>query len=258
MARVRASAPRRAALYRAGGVTLVAVLWVVLTHFQLVRPTFLPGPAAVAKAAMAQWRSGVLVADVLTTFREIAISLGLSCVVGIPVGVVLGLLRPLKRAVEPLLGLFLTAPLVAFVSICIIWFGFGPASVVALGFAAGVVNVVISTALGVEGVDRVLLRVARVFCRSNAARFWKVVLPAAAGTVVAGVKFAAGRVVVGVVVGEMFGSSLGLGARLVETANFFDTPSFYASVFGLAATAVAVTAGVDLLETRLARFRPAP
>lgn len=247
----------RPALYQlaAGGALLV--VWVVLTRYQVVRPSFLPGPGAVWRAALAAWSSGVLPRDLLTTLQEMGLALGLSCAVGIPAGVVLGLLRPVKRAVEPLLGLLLTAPLVAFVAMCIIWFGFGSASVVALGFLAGVVNVVLSTSLGVEAVDRVLLNMGRVFCRSHAARFWKVILPAALPTVATGVKFATGRVVVGVIVGEMFGSSAGLGARLVEAANFFDTPTFYVSVFALALTAFAVTSGVGLVETRVGRFRSA-
>jgi ABC-type nitrate/sulfonate/bicarbonate transport system permease component len=248
----RADAPLT---YQAGCLLCLLGLWWLVTDLRLVRPSFLPPPASVWGATVRQWRTGVLAADVLATLRETGVALVLSCAVGVPVGTLLGLMPRVYRAVEPVVGLYLAAPLVAFVSIFIVWFGFGSASVVALGFAAGVAYVVVTASLGVQGIDRTLLRVARVFCRSRAAGFWKVVLPGAMTSVAAGIKLAAGRVVVGVVVGEMFGANAGLGARLVNAANFFDIPTFYAAIGLLAMTAFGVVSAIGFLEGRINRFR---
>lgn len=248
--KVRRGVLGRPGFYQVCGLVLLIAAWALIARYRLIRPTFVPPPDAVWRAAIRAARSGVLASDLLTTLREMLAALALAFGAGFPLGVALGVMRPVKRAVEPLLGLFLTAPLVAFVSVSIIWFGFGTPSVVALGFAAGVVNIIVSTSLAVETIDAVLLRMSRVYCRSPLARLWKVILPASLPTVATGVRFAAGRVVVGVVVGEMFGSSAGLGARLVETANFFDIPSFYVAVVTLAISAFALTSVVAAIEAR--------
>jgi NitT/TauT family transport system permease protein len=59
--------------------------------------------------------------------------------------------------------------------------------------------------------DTVLLRTAVSFGATGRDLFWKIVLPSAIPVVLAGMRLAAGRAVVGVIAGEFFGADQGLG-----------------------------------------------
>jgi NitT/TauT family transport system permease protein len=79
----------------------------------------------------------------------------------------------------------------------------------------------------------------------------KVSLPSAMPFILAGLKLGIGRGLIGVVVGELFGSRAGLGQLISQSAETFNMPNLFAAVVILAVAGIVMTAGFDWIERRL-------
>jgi NitT/TauT family transport system permease protein len=112
----------------------------------------------------------------------------------------------------------------------LIWFGIGMWSKVFIVFINAFFPVLLNTIGGVKAIDRDLLRAARAFCASDRQIFTTVVVPGSVPFILTGVRQAVALGLIGVVVGEMFGGSEGIGYMVNYGARRFrPTPCFSAS-----------------------------
>jgi ABC-type nitrate/sulfonate/bicarbonate transport system permease component len=176
-------------------------------------------------------------------------------VVGIAFGILIGASTTVADYSEVYLNALYATPLVAIAPLLILWLGIGVASKVAVVFLISVFPIVISTASGVRNVDAHFLEVARAFGAREGQIVAKVMVPAALPFVLTGIRLAVGRAIVGVVVGEVFGSSAGLGYLIYTAGQTFDVPTLFSAVLCLAAAGVFLTWLVGRLEARLGRWK---
>jgi ABC-type nitrate/sulfonate/bicarbonate transport system permease component len=83
-------------------------------------------------------------------------------VAGLVVGLLLGASKFFSRAFEPYVHYLAPTPKIVFLPVLMVMFGVGPASKLALGAISAFFPMALSIAVGVRGVDPVLLRVAGV------------------------------------------------------------------------------------------------
>src|SRR5262249_40711184 len=123
-------------------------------------------------------------------------------------------------------------------------------------FIGALFPILINTYEGVRNADRVLVNVVRSFGASE----WDIarlgVVPNALPFIVAGLRLALGRAVLGVVVAEVFGSEAGLGVMMVQAAGHYQVDVVFAGLIVFATLSLAMTALVRLLEDRLSGWRP--
>jgi NitT/TauT family transport system permease protein len=179
----------------------------------------------------------------------------LSVVVGIPLGLVVGRFR----GVEAAIGFFITAvyamPLVALVPLLVLWFGLGPPVKIAVIFLMAVFPIVINTWLGVRTVPKTLIEVGTAFVAPKATILRRIILPATLPYIMAGLKLAVGRGVVGMIIAEFFTSITGLGAIIINSANNFDTATMFVPVLIVMILAWALTQAIGALERRVAPWQ---
>lgn len=240
------------ALLPVAGVALLGVAWWVATDVLGTSSSALPAFSTVIDTARSPAGFELAWTNFLVTARSTLVGLALALLVGIPGGALLAFAHKLGRLAQPGLSFYMAFPNVAFIPIMILVFGFGSSAVIALGFVTGLPYIVANAQAAFARVDQNLLQVAAVYCGSPVRRFGKIIVPGSLPALASGTRIGAGRVLMGVVVGEMFGSNDGLGARLVYTANFFDMASFYVTFLALLLLGAAVTFGFQLLESRAA------
>ena len=98
-------------------------------------------------------------------------------------------------------------PMVAVVPLIVLWFGFKVPAKVIIVFLFMVFPVLLNTYEGVKNVDRNLQEVARSFCSSESQLWRHLIIPSAIPFIVAGVRLAIGRGLVGMIVAEFYTSS---------------------------------------------------
>ena len=175
---------------------------------------------------------------------------------GVVLGVVIGWYRTLAMIVEPFLTGLYSTPRVALVPLVLLWFGIGMWSKVFIVFINAVFPVLIITIGGVRAIDRDLLRAARAFCASDWLIFTTVVIPGSVPFILTGIRQAVALGLIGVVVGEMFGGSEGIGYMVTYGGQTFQTDTVFLGVIIIAAAGITLTWLAERLERHFSRWRP--
>ena len=123
----------------------------------------------------------------------------------------------------------------------LLWFGLGLWSKVVIVFIGALFPILINTYEGVRNADKVLINVVRSFGASEWDIARLVVVPNALPYIVAGLRLAIGRAVLGVVVAEFFGSQEGLGVMMVRAASRYQVDVVFAGLIVFAALSLVMT-----------------
>jgi NitT/TauT family transport system permease protein len=239
-------------------ISLVVLLvgWELVGRYVVTNKLFFVPLSDVVFATVRLLESGELQLHMAASFKAIAYGMALSIVVGIAFGTLMGASRTVADYTEVYLNALYATPLVAIAPLLILWLGIGIASKVAVVFLISVFPIIISTASGVRNVDAYFLDVARAFSATRRQIISKVLVPASLPFVLTGVRLAIGRAIVGVVIGELFGASAGLGFLIYTAGQTFDVPALFSGVICLAVAGVSLTWLLQKLETRLIRWKP--
>jgi ABC-type nitrate/sulfonate/bicarbonate transport system permease component len=189
-----------------------------------------PGPLAVVAALVEEFSRGEVFGNFAVTMYRFVAGVALSVVVGILIGVVMGLSQFTRAFFESPVMVGLSIPAIIWAFLTVMWFGFGNTSPIMTTFLTAVPFVIINVAQGVRGVSRDLRDMSSSYHVPLGRRVRDLVLPAVAGYVLAGVRFAVIMGWNGVLLAEWFGGSGGAGfrARYWYDANQF--PGFAAWV----------------------------
>jgi NitT/TauT family transport system permease protein len=218
-------------------------------------PLFFVPPSEVAVAFWKLLQSGQLARDSWVSAQEFFIGFGLAVLIGIPLGILIATSRLMSAYVEPWMNGLYATPTIALAPLFLLWFGIDIWSKVAVVFLSALFPIVINTATGIESTDRNVLEAARSFNASRNQVFTKVLIPSAIPFIVAGMRLAVGRGIVGVVVGELFAARAGLGFLIITASQVFDTAGLFVGVVVLAVAGIVSMELLKMLERRIAPWR---
>ncbi|MCW2696458.1 MAG: nitrate transporter permease [Modestobacter sp.] len=236
-------------------VALFLILWEVSGRVGIVSPFFVSSPSGVVTAGIEYFQSGLVWTDMKISGLEFVIGYVLAVVVGIPLGLAMGWYKTLHAALSPFVDFLFSTPRVAFLPLLIVWMGVGIAPKVALVFIMAVLPLLMSVISGVKTVDKTLLSVGKLFGASQLTVFRTIVLPGSVPSIIAGLRVAVGTGLIGMVVGELYASSEGLGYRIVEAGQLFQTDRLFVAAIIVAIAGVLLSGALARLEKRLSAWR---
>jgi ABC-type nitrate/sulfonate/bicarbonate transport system permease component len=233
------------------GAFVVLLAWQLTVWADLVDPNFSSSPLGIVDGLGYLNDSGLLWQPTFDTLRSVGIGMLISMAIGIPIGLVIGRSVVLHGLLEPLIGVMYSVPFVVFLPIIIFWFGIDDTARLVIVVWSAVFPLLINVISGARNLDSNFLQVSRVFCAGRLRTLWSVALPGTMPYILAGLRQAVGRSLVGAIVAEFFMGTSGLGYVVqAETANFQLDHSM-AAIAVIAAIAVVLTRGVAWLEGRL-------
>jgi len=157
---------------------------------------------------------------------------------------------------DPFITAFNATPRLVFLPLVVLWLGLGLWSKVVIVFIGALFPLLINTYEGVRNADKVLINVVRSFGANEWSIARLVVLPNSLPYIVAGLRLAIGRAILGVVVAEFFGSEDGLGVMMVRASGSYQVDVVFAGLIIFAGLSLVMTGLVRILEDRLGRWRP--
>ncbi|MSQ73470.1 MAG: ABC transporter permease [Betaproteobacteria bacterium] len=248
---------QRNAAWLLGGGALIGVLaiWECLWLADAISPLFFSGPSAVAKRFVVEFNRGTLMSDVAYSGRNFLVGFGLACLVAIPLGVVLGWYRYFRLLVDPMLSAFYATPRIAFIPLIIIWFGIGMWSKVFIIFLASLFPILINTIAGVKNIDPDLLKASRAFCATDRQIFITVALPYSVPFILAGVRQGVAHGLIGVIVGELFAGSEGVGFMIAFAGQTFATDLLLVGVTITATAGILISMLADRVQQHFSKWR---
>jgi len=150
--------------------------------------------------------------------------------VGVSLGMLLYRFRLLRRACETWVAALASAPIVLLYPLFLVIFGRSGATIVAIGFVAGLPPVILKTVEGLAGTRSVLLDVGRSLRLREAQLFRKILLPAALPSIFVGIRIGLIFTLINIVGVEYLINFGGLGQLINELAERYDLPATYAAI----------------------------
>jgi NitT/TauT family transport system permease protein len=214
-----------------------------------------PSPAATLVALVGLLRSGALLRATATSLQSLALGFGAAVAVGVPLGLAMGVVRPVGRVARVYLDLLIALPAAALVPLVILSVGINVISSAVIVFVFSVPFVAMNAYGGVRDVRPRLVEMARAFDASRWQLFVRIVLPSATPMLLAGVRYALSRAFVGLIVAELLLSPFGLGRLIMTARSMFEHDRMFATVLWTLLLSGAALAGLARLEARLLRWR---
>lgn len=246
---------RRLSLALCSVLFLIASWELVLTYLFPVDPFFFTKPSLIGAAFKEQIRGSKLWHDLAVSSQAFLWGFSFAVIVGIPLGLVMGWRRRVEYSLDPFLTALYASPLVALAPLFIIVFGVGVLGKAALVFLLAVFPFIFNTFAGVKSTDALLINVIRSFGGSEKDLYLKVILPSTMPYIIAGARLAIGRGLVGIIVGEFYAASEGIGFAISQAGDTYRLPDMFVGIIILSLIAIILTELMRRLELTVAPWR---
>ncbi len=163
-------------------------IWEAASELNIWEEFILPSPGSVGSALLAGFRDGTYPLAILTSMRRIGEGYGISLLVGIPLGLLLGRVRLLKETLGSVVLGLQALPSICWLPLAVLWFGLSERAIVFVVIMGALLSITIATEDGVRNSPPLLLRAARTLGADGIRTYLDVVFPAALPSIVTGMK----------------------------------------------------------------------
>jgi taurine transport system permease protein len=238
----------RKALLGSLSVVLFFATWQAIFLIVPFNPLFISKPSLIASGLVDLVISGDLFRDLAVSAVPFLYGFSAAVVIGVPVGIVMGWRVRVGYALDPLMTVFYASPLVALAPLVVIFFGVGVGGKTLIIFLLSVFPFIFNAYAGVRAVDRLLINVVRSLGGSEKDLYFKVIFPSVLPYIVAGARIAVGRALIGVLVGEFFAASEGIGYAISRFGDIFALDRMFGCIITIMVIAVVLTEGIRWSE----------
>jgi NitT/TauT family transport system permease protein len=238
-------------------VALFLLLWELIGNtFQLINPMFMSAPSLIWKAGAQLFGTGEIWNDLRVSGTELLGGYLLAVLFAIPFGIMTGWYKKMSAIFDPFINAMNATPRVALLPLVIIWLGIGILSKVGIIFLGAVFPMLINTRDGVKTTPQHLLNAARSFGASEWMVFKSVVLPSTVPFILTGLRLGVGRAIVGVMVGELYAATAGIGFMITVAGATFQTDKVFVGVLIFAIVGMISIELLSKVERRFDNWRP--
>jgi NitT/TauT family transport system permease protein len=218
---------------------------------------FISSPTLVASAAFRMFFvTGEIWRDIAWSSLGYGLGLALAIAIGIALGLAAGWYRRFSYAIDPFMSALNATPQVAFLPLIVVWVGTGLGARVLIIVFLAVLPIAINARAAVRTTDPRLIKVAASFGAGDFRLFRTIILPSAVPFLLAALRLAIGRGMIGVVVGEIYGSAAGIGAMISQAGSRFQTDKVFVGVLTIVAAGMVLIEIVQRIERRVEAWRP--
>jgi ABC-type nitrate/sulfonate/bicarbonate transport system permease component len=214
----------------------VLVLWEAIAR--AYAPPYVARPTSVLAAIPRVMSDPAFLEATGITLSAVAWGLLISVIAGTLLGLLIGRSVAADRLLRHYINFFNAMPMVIVLPLVSLWFGYSSAARLATIVFAAIFSIILNTADGARAVPQEHLEVANSFRSRRLRTIVEVVLPASTPYVLAGLRLAAGRALIGAVVAEFFLAIGGLGYYILFNSRTFHHNEAFVGVLLLAAFGV--------------------
>lgn len=230
-------------------------LWELSANKNWIDPFITSSPSRVIKQIVELYESGTLFMHITTTLNETILAFLFSTVIGLAVAVVLYLITPLRRVLEPYLIVLNSLPKIALGPLIIIWVGVGTKAIVAMGILICVVITIINLLNGYLEVSNEKIMLLRSMGANRFQIMTRLIFPATIPNFISTLKINLGMAWVGVIMGEYLSSKAGLGYLLVYGGQVFQLNLVMAAIVILCILSGLMYAMISIIEKIITKKR---
>ncbi|MEV5771340.1 ABC transporter permease [Streptomyces antimycoticus] len=232
------------------------LLWQLAADQHWIDSRIYPAPSTIAADGWQRAADGKLWPDVWATLQRVVAGYALGTAAGYLFGLVMGALRMVRAALEPLLDALYVVPKLALLPVFLNMFGLGEGPQIALVATTVFFFVWISTMAAVMGVAEGYREAGQVFGAGPWQMFRHVLLPASLPQVLVGMRVASGVAVLVIVASEQIAANDGLGHLIFDSRTLFQNDVMFVGIVCVAVLGVVFSELVRFIGRRLTPWAP--
>lgn len=217
-------------------VIIFVAVWEAAVRLRGIAPIFLPAPTSIAEYLWRMIADGSMEYHLGVTLLRIFVGFLLAAVAGIALGLLMGMSRIVSRVADIWIAALYPLPKISLIPLLIIWLGTGEAYRIVISAITAFFPIVISTYSGIRQADQGLIKAAKDLGAGVWQIQFKVMIPAAMPSILAGLQLGMGVTIILIVAAEMIGGSSqsGMGYLLIASGQVMETEKVFASLVVLA------------------------
>lgn len=225
---------------RVGFYGALLLLWALVARLQVWPEYLFPGPLVVADALVAGIGNGLFVKGVVVSLYRIAIGFGISVVLGVTLGLVLGRVRILQDTLGSLVLGLQALPSVCWLPLSILWFGLNERAIIFVVVMGALFSITLGVEAGVRNTTPLYLKAARNLGARGLGLYTRVIVPAAQPAIMAGLKQGWSFAWRSLMAGELLYYTLSLGNLLQSGRDLNDAAQVMAVMLVIIAVGVSI------------------
>jgi ABC-type nitrate/sulfonate/bicarbonate transport system permease component len=231
---------------------LLIAAWQIAAQF--INPVLISSPAQVADDFVGQFQTGTATSALAVSLHDLYLGIAIGLTSGVLVGLAIGRYRFLDAIFSPFINASNATPLNILIPLLIVWVGISTEARVLFVVLISFFPVVLNTASGLRNVSKGYVEVGKMMGLNEHQLMRKVILPGAVPYIFAGIRVGVALGVVGMIVGEMEVSNVGLGYLLNFYGTGFETGKLLAMVVLAALIGVVNVLTVRAIQARWFRW----
>jgi ABC-type nitrate/sulfonate/bicarbonate transport system permease component len=212
----------------------VVASWEILGRFAVL-PLYLSYPSQILTALWSVTADGELLQATAVSLYRVMAGFAIGTTAGLCVGLAAGLVRGVRNFFDPLVSFLFAVPKIAFLPVFLLLFGLGNTSKIGIIAVSCFFPVFIASRHAVMSVNKLFLWAARNMGAPPQTLFFRVLIPAAAPQLFAGVRISLAHAFVVLFAAELIGSHAGLGVLISDGENAARFDLMFAGILAFAA-----------------------
>jgi ABC-type nitrate/sulfonate/bicarbonate transport system permease component len=237
-------------------IALLIAVWQALVSFGYAPVTLLPPPGRVFERMVQQILDPTFQHDIGATLIRLFSGFAIAVVVGVAIGLAAATSPPINAIVRPIVRVLAPLPKVALYPALLLLLGFDHQSKIVLVAADALFPILLSTYYGASTVEQKLIWSAMAAGTPRRDILFKVVLPAAAPSILTGCRIGLVISCIVVFLAEMITSTDGLGHVLVTAARTFQAVDMFVPLITISLLGLILNGALEGLRSYLLRGFP--
>ncbi len=234
------------------GFLLIHLIWYI--GYLTVRTTVIPNPVTVYQNFGTVFANDIL-RHILYSLNRIGQGLGLSLLIGIPVGILMAYSHTADKILYPMVYLSYPIPKTALLPIAMLLWGMRDGSKVAIIFLIIVFQVIVAVRDSVRNIDAslYLVTVSAGACKRQI--IWHITLPAILPELLTSLRISIGTAISVLFFVEAYGTKYGMGYYIVDAWSRIDYIGMYSGIIVISIAGFVLFEAVDFLSAKLCAWR---
>ncbi|TFL14782.1 ABC transporter permease [Pusillimonas caeni] len=234
---------------------VLLLVWQLLGTFGVIDERFVPTPASIARTMYEMMANGTLWVHLKASFIRIGSGFVIGSIVGVALGVLMGLSRWLRAALDPIVAAIYPIPKISLLPLVMVFFGLGEASKIFIIAFAVVFIVLINTMSGVMSISSIYFDVAKNYRASKLKLFTRIIVPGALPSIFVGLRLAIGVALILIVAAEFVAARAGIGYLIWTSFEVMRIEEMFVGIILITAIGLVTAAILKEIERRVLPWR---